>query len=666
MRLLRLICSVVLCAVIGPSLALEPLSATGPLTARHFARFPAYQAVEISPDGRYLAVSARLEGQAALLFFELPSKKIAYGTRFGNDIVAGDINWVSNKRLLVSLAVQEGDADAPLMTGELLAINADGGDARYLFGSAGQNSTGMRLANGPISEDGAAFLESALPDEPDFALVRVLKHVVLTAAGEYYQENFSPLSRIDLQTGRRREVARAPVRTVQHYFADTHGQAFLVSGVGDDSYQLKSFWRPGEGEWQPVPIKTLTLTPLKLSGDGGRAYFHAEYDDGRQCLLEWPLPATATATTLPREVVCGAGEFFGEVYFTAADRPYGYEGVDGKGVVLLDTQPIEAQALASLQAHFKGQYVVPVGATRQHEKLLYRVSSDRNSGEYYIFDAALQEASYFDAAQTWLDPERMASMQRIRYKARDGLDIEGYLTLPTDKPAKKLPLVVLPHGGPIGVSDSWGWDAKAQFLASRGYAVLQMNYRGSGGYGEAFEKKGFGEWGGKMIDDISDGARWAVDQGVADAQRLCIFGVSYGGYAALMSAVREPDLYRCAIGYAGAYDMNLLYSESVYSKKASSRLFWQDTIGKTAEERKLQSPITYIDRLKAAVMIVHGEEDIITPLSQAKALRNALDAHKKPYEWLVKSREGHGFFNEDNRVELYDKLAAFLEKNIGK
>ena len=365
-------------------------------------------------------------------------------------------------------------------------------------------------------------------------------------------------------------------------------------------------------------------------------------------------------------MLCKPFSFLGNVYFSAADQPYGYDGGDQTGVVLIDKKPLEAQALALLQAQFQGQLVYPVNSTRKHDKLLYRVYSDRNSGEYYIFDAALQEASFFDAEQPWLDPDRMASVRRVRYAARDGLMIDGFLTLPPGKPDKNLPTVVLPHGGPIGVSDRWGWDADAQFLASRGYAVLQMNYRGSGGYGNAFEKKGFGEWGGKIIDDITDGVRWAVAQGVADGKRLCIFGASYGGYAALMSAVREPDLYRCAIGYAGAYDMNLLYSDAFATRKASGRLFWEDAIGITVEARRQQSPISYIDQLKAAVMIVHGEDDIITPLSQAKALRSALDARKKPYQWLVKSKEGHGFHNEDNRVELYDKLAAFLEQHIGK
>ncbi len=652
MRFFRPLLALAIALFATQSQALQELTAEGPLTARHFARFSSYQSVDMSPDGRYLAVSARLDGQAALLFLGLPNKNVVYGMRFQNDRVAGEINWVSNERVVVSLAYQEGAADAPSFTGELLGINANGSGMRYLFGAP---------------ETGFAYFEASLPDDPEYALIRVVKNTMRTAAGRYYDESYTSLSRINLLTGKRSKVASPPIRNVSRYFADTRGRVFMVSGTGDDSYDLKTFWRPGDGDWQLLPFKATVLNPIRLSKDGQRAYFGAEYDTGRECLLEWTLPTAATApASPPREVICKPDAFLGRVYFTADDRPYGYYADEEKGVVLIDAKPLEAQALAALQAQFKGQLVYPADATRKHDKLIYHVYSDRNSGEYYLFDLATQEATFFDAAQIWLDPERMASVRHIDYLARDGLRIDGYLTLPPGRGDKNLPMVVMPHGGPIGVQDSWQWDADAQFLASRGYAVLQMNYRGSSNHGDAFEKKGFGEWGGKMIDDITDGAHWAVSQGIADGKRLCIYGASYGGYAALMSAVREPDLYRCAVGYAGVYDLNLLYADGLGSKKASGRLFWEDAMGKTPEVRAQQSPLTYISKLKAAVMIVHGEDDIITPLSQAKALRKALDAQKTPYEWLVKSREGHGFVNEDNRVEFYEKLAAFLDKNIGK
>lgn len=651
MRAVSAVFLLALCAWATPLLALPALSMEGPLTARHFARLPAYQSVTLSPDGRSVAVIARLDGEPALLFMSLPEKKLLYGMRFQEGMVAGDVDWVSNQRAVVSLAYQHEAGDLPTFTGELFVVHVNGNGNRKIFDESAAH--------------GVAFVEATLPDSPDHILVRVLKNTVMTSKGRYYEESFTPLSRLNTFSGKRDEVAPSPVRRPNRYFADGKGRAFLVTGTSDDSYSRQIFWRPAVGQWLPLPFKAAVLTPLKLAGDGTRAYFDAQYDTGRECLLEWTLPTAAGIANAPREVVCKPQPFLGTVYFDATDRPYGYHGGDDVGVVVINPQSPDAQTLTALQAQFTGQLVVPASASRAHDKLIYAVYSDRNSGEFYLFDVVTQEASFFDAIQNWIDPERMAVVKRIEYRARDGLLIKGYLTLPPGRGEQKLPMVVLPHGGPIGVQDQWGWDADAQFLASRGYAVLQMNYRGSGGRGEAFEKRGFGEWGGKIIDDITDGARWAVTSGVADGKRLCIFGASYGGYAALMSAVREPDLYRCAVGFAGAYDLNLLVKGSDVSLNGSGRLFWQDSMGATPEARALQSPITHLANLKAAVMIIHGEADIRTPFTQAKALRSALQARKIEPEWLVKREEGHGFRNEDNRVELYEKLAVFLQKHIG-
>jgi dipeptidyl aminopeptidase/acylaminoacyl peptidase len=224
----------------------------------------------------------------------------------------------------------------------------------------------------------------------------------------------------------------------------------------------------------------------------------------------------------------------------------------------------------------------------------------------------------------------------------------------------------MPHGGPhSGIHDTWRWDHWAQFLASRGYAVLQPNFRGSGGYGYAFEHAGYHHWGTTMIDDITDGTRWAMEKGYVDGSRVCIFGASWGGYAALMSAVREPDLYRCAVGFAGVYDLKLQVSDSDTAESTMGRNYLADAVGTDDKTLAEQSPITYIERLKAPVLIIHGTADKRVPFSQAKRLRKALEQYHKPYEWMEKSGEEHGFYKDENNVEFLDRLAAFLGKNLG-
>ncbi len=653
----------------GTLLAQVPAAAPPgtPIPARAFARFPTFHTVRMSPDGRYLATSARVGAEFALLVYTLPERKLVSGLRLQDDRVIGGINWTSNQRLIIQVGIQEGAADAVRLNGEIFAVNADGTDKRYLYGFDGQQGTAhTRIKMGAQAEQGFALLENPLPDVPGSALISVTTDTQSTVDGRYYQTDSRALYRIDVMTARRQRVDTPELAAVEAFFADASGRVRLVSGTRGSEYYSKPYWQDAKQEWQPVNIAAERLHTLRVSRDGRRAYFLAAQKGNQSCLMEWAFPESPAAAAPGKELLCKPATELQYVYFTADDRPYAYASGSQARVSLIDEKPIEAQVLTSLQTQFPEQIVYLADATRDHQRLLFYIYSDHNSGEYYAYDAATNQANFLFAAQSWLDPALMASVRPIEYPARDGLKIEGFLTLPNGKPAKNLPMVVLPHGGPIGVSDGWQWDADAQFLANRGYAVLQVNFRGSGGYGTDFEKAGFGEWGGKMIDDISDGTRWVVQQGIADGKRLCIFGASYGGYAALMSVVREPDLYRCAIAYAGVYDLNRLVKDSDAANSEGGRAYFGDSIAKTETERARQSPLTYIDQLKAQLMIVHGEDDIRVPINQAELLRSALQKRNYPYDWLTKRDEGHGFFNEDNRVELYEKLAAFLEKNIGK
>jgi dipeptidyl aminopeptidase/acylaminoacyl peptidase len=260
----------------------------------------------------------------------------------------------------------------------------------------------------------------------------------------------------------------------------------------------------------------------------------------------------------------------------------------------------------------------------------------------------------------------MASMEPIALKARDGLALNGYLTRPLGKEtAKQLPTVVLVHGGPYGIRDAWGFDPEVQMLASRGYAVLQVNYRGSGGYGDAFERAGFREWGGKMQDDVTDATRWAIDQGIADKNRICIFGTSYGGYAAMEGATKEPDLYKCAIANAGIYDLNLMIGSGDVPQFLHGQNFLKMVLGDKPDELAERSPISRLDRLKAKVMLIVGGADTRVPAAQGEHLHDALTKKGIAHEWLYEREEGHGFYDEAHSAAMYEKIVAFLGSEIG-
>jgi dipeptidyl aminopeptidase/acylaminoacyl peptidase len=255
-------------------------------------------------------------------------------------------------------------------------------------------------------------------------------------------------------------------------------------------------------------------------------------------------------------------------------------------------------------------------------------------------------------------------MEAVRYKARDGLEIPGYLTLPAGREAKGLPLVILPHGGPYGVRDTLRYDPEVQFLASRGYAVLQPNYRGSESYGLAFHKRGEGEWGRKMQDDLDDGMDWLVARGIVDPKRACLVGSSYGGYAAAWGATRNPERYRCAASFAGVFDLRtqLRYTREFLISKVY-REYKQTVKGPETFDLDSVSPLREVKRLKVPLLLIHGDDDSIVPVEQSKSYASALKSAGKAHDLHIIKNEGHGFREKGSFALYLGKLEAFLAQH---
>jgi len=307
-------------------------------------------------------------------------------------------------------------------------------------------------------------------------------------------------------------------------------------------------------------------------------------------------------------------------------------------------------------------------------KVLVSAFSDRDPGTYYFFDPAARSLSEWSRQKPWIQPRQMASMQPLRYKARDGVEIPAYLTLPQGREAKALPLIVWVHGGPTA-RDFWGFDTDVQFLANRGYAVLQSNFRGSVGFSDDFERLGHKQWGQAMQDDLTDGVRDLVARGIVDPARVCIGGGSYGGYAALMGVIREPALYRCAIDMFGPTDLvwsiDLPSADYNWWLNRDIERVLKMRIGDpdhAAERRMLEanSPQRLADKVKSPVLMIYGTDDYRVPLEHGTAMRDALQKAGAPFIWQSYTGEGHGISDNANRGDVMSRVERFLDQHIGQ
>jgi len=301
----------------------------------------------------------------------------------------------------------------------------------------------------------------------------------------------------------------------------------------------------------------------------------------------------------------------------------------------------------------------------QSERLaIVEASADRVPPKYFLFDRDDRSLSFLFEAYPNLADADLAPMKPIRFEARDGLVIHGYLTLPVGVEPRNLPTIVLPHGGPWS-RDVWGWNAEVQFLASRGFAVFQLNFRGSTGYGVHHRELGYGEFGLKMQDDITDGTRWLIDQGIADPERIGIFGSSYGGYASLQALVKAPDLYRAGASYAAVTDLITMLNDDEHYLFFEGQL--ERMVGDEWDDREYLisvSPARQAHRIRAPVLVAHGTQDPRVHVKHAKAMSDALEHAGVEVETYLYRDEVHGFLDERNAIDFYTKLASFFERHL--
>ena len=625
-------------------------------SAHLFAKEPEYQGATLSPTGAYVAVTTPFEDRRALSLIKLSGNYERSVIKFdvGPDPRSGEIVvpipqnpvWVDDQRIVVSKAKDVGRYGNLIFTGEVYASNADGSDMTQLWGyMPDRNNMRTRL-----KDTGWAYLMKSFPDGKGQAL---FYYVPLTTGNS---QNTTSVYSVDTYRGQRTLVES--FKDSVSVSADQEGKLRFVSRWDLDDVQHVQYRPKPDSAWTDAP-SSLVGTSFGVWGfDREGKYAFAEISDKGEPASMYRIDVAAGT----RERLGGNPVF--EVSNIERAGRYGPPVVlnytAGRPKVdYIDPSSDWAKLHAGLMKAFAGQMVSFAGMTKDEKTVLLFVYSDRNPGTYYLFDRNTNTPSLLFQTRSWIDPAKMAPMMPIEYKNRSGDSIHGFLTTPVGRTGP-LPLVVMPHGGPFGIADTWGFDNDAQFLASLGYAVLQVNYRGSGMRGENFMTSAYRQWGTGIQDDIADGVKFVIGQKLADPGKVCIFGISFGGYSAMMNPIRNPGMYKCAIGYAGVYDLVKMAGDDDGSKQ--SRSFLTRTMGRDEAELREQSPITHIDKLDVPMLLIHGKSDMTAPFNQYNAAQAALSHAGKVYESLVKPGEGHGFYKEENRVEAYNRIREFLLK----
>lgn len=501
-------------------------------------------------------------------------------------------------------------------------------------------------------ENTRAGVQDDLEDDPDHVLV----------SHNHRQPEVFDVYRVNIHTGESALVAENPGNIVGW---DTDHAGRVRVGVASDGLHTALLYRDDEAhDFQPIVTTDFrtSVSPLFFTFDNRSLY--ALSNRNRDCLALVVIdPARPDEEQLVFEAagvdLAGASFSRRRKVLTVAsyetDRPQHH---------FFDEQ--SAARHAAIQALLPGYEVGLQSSSRDESTHIVAAYNDRTPGTRYLYDDATQSLTRLGDINPVLAEADMADVRPIQYKSRDGLTIHGYLTLPRGQKAHNLPCIVNPHGGPWA-RDSWGFNPEAQFLANRGYCVLQMNFRGSTGYGRKFWEASFGQWGLAMQDDITDGVQWLVDQGIADPRRIAIYGGSYGGYATLAGITGTPDLYAAAVDYVGVSNL-LTFMNTIppYWKPMLEKM--HSMVGdpeRDKERLEATSPALNAGKITTPLFIAQGAHDPRVNKDESDQMVAALRARGTEVEYLVKDNEGHGFHNDENKFEFYKRMEAFLDKHLG-
>lgn len=614
-----------------------------------------YRQAKLSPNGRSLALMTPIDGRDSVVVLDLNAHKISANFRVSSPAQVGDYQWVKDDYLIMSMVDHLKWTEAPRTVGVLFGGKADNSEFQVVYGQqAGAKQIGTRSDSVYAA---SLFGELMSPLYNDESNVQVTSWP-FTASGQFA----TPTAfKLDLKTLRKTKLAYAPMAE-SRFIASPSGEVRYAMPMNANGYGHVYEYHADKNEWTHVALNTSDnneFLPLGLTSDGKTAYYLSDQESKTTGLYSLNLTTRASQLLYRQD-----SDTIESVHFD----PYSGEALwivlesDHRVVFINDAHPV-SKVRIMLGKSFAGQNITIDSMTRDGKTLLVHTSSDRDPGAWYLVDTDSKKATFQVAATDKIDPDQMLPTKSIEFKARDGLLLHGFYTRPRGD-ASKPPMILLVHSGPHS-KDTDAFNPEVQMLSTRGYAVLQVNYRGSTGSGRALELDGRGDWGGKMQNDLTDATHWAVEQGLADAQRVCLMGSGYGGYAVLMGLAREPNLFQCGVDMYGISDLELFLSDSKASDASLGKSYLQATIAKDRKEWEGRSPVKLADKIKAPILIIHGRQDEVIDIAHSVEMEKALKSEGKNVETMYFDSEGHGFSKLEHRVQAYQKILDFLSEHLG-
>lgn len=646
-------------------LAVATAHAASRLPIEDFAREPETSRARLSPDGKLLAFVRNYAGKPQLHIAEIDSNKLSWLDLGEATVInnapkeVGPYSWVGDRRLLITTIVWDtiygvvaadwnGGLSVPISGYEdnQIAVNSRKLWAReviHRFFDADQSVLMLDR-----HEDGGGA-----PNRPD-------------------------VLRVDTKHGRISTVVKNPGE-VGSWGVDDEGKVRVgILSHGDLSGVI---YRDNEKEkWRtilPLENRKGQLRPVGFDAPNNRLLVAALTDRKRWTIFPLdpatgamgdPLLSDPEYDILPESHIpsIDGHPLFAPIFSPRKDALLGVRFLtDAARVKWFDRELARHQA--GLDRAAPDTVNLLVDMSHDGKRMLWFCYSDQNPGVYRLADSTTRSLKVLASRMRWIDPAKMAPMLAIKYKARDGLPIHGFLSVPVGHQPKNLPLIVMPHGGPWA-RDVWEFDPVVQLLANRGYAALQMNYRGSTGYGQELYENAKRQIGRQIQDDIEDGTRWAIAAGVADPKRIAIMGFSYGGYSTLFGLAHNPELYRCGISLAGVTDWLAFFTKSDVAEYKQATRHWREQLGDPkvdADFLKSISPVNFAEKITAPLLIVQGKEDRRVPLDQARRMIAALEKAGREPESLLLAGVAHNYGREKHRIETYTRIVAFLEKHLG-